>query len=68
MLVGVTREMGYNIVMQYANDKNTTIIGLAQTAVESQIFWRIYVGLLIVYVHIPRCRSMYVFHLSPCRR
>lgn len=35
---GVTREMGYDIIMQYANDKDTTIIGLAQTAGESRFF------------------------------
>jgi hypothetical protein len=45
----------------YAYDKNTTIIGLAQT------LGGIYAGLLIVYTHIPRCRSVYVFHILPCR-
>lgn len=35
---GVTREMGYDIIMQYANDKDTTIIVLAQTAGESRFF------------------------------
>ena len=38
LVVGVTREMGYDIIMQYANDKDTTIIGLAQTAGESRFF------------------------------
>ena len=44
--------------MQYANDKDTTIIGLVQTAGESRFFRCIYVGFLIA-VHIPvsgRCR------------
>lgn len=36
LVVGVTREMGYDIIMQYANDKDTTIIGLAQTAEMAQ--------------------------------
>jgi hypothetical protein len=67
LVVGVTPEMGYDIIMQYANDKDTTIIGLAQTAGEFPFFWRIYAGLLIAYAHIPRCRSVYAFHLSPCR-
>jgi hypothetical protein len=47
LLVGVTREMGYDIIMQYAYDKNTTSIGLAQTA------GGIYAGLLIVYTYTP---------------
>ena len=38
LVVGVTREMGYDIIMQYANNKDTTIIGLAQTAGESRFF------------------------------
>jgi len=67
LVVGVTCEMGYDIIMQYANDKGTTIIGLAQTAGESPFLGRIYAGFLIVYVHIPCGRSVYVFHLSPCR-
>ena len=66
LVVGITGEMGYDIIMQYANDKDTTIIGLAQTASESPFFGCIYAGLLIVYAHIPHCRSVYVFHLSPC--
>lgn len=34
LVVGGTGDMGYNIIMQYANDKDTTIIALAQTAGE----------------------------------
>jgi len=41
LVVGVTREMGYDIIMQYLNDKNTTIVGLVQTAGESP-FWGAY--------------------------
>ena len=67
LVVGITCEMGYDIIKQYANDKNTTIIALAQTAGESPLFGRIYAGFLIVYAHIPRRRSVSAFHLSPCR-
>ena len=38
LVVGVTPEMGYDIIMQYANNKDTTIIGLAQTSGESRFF------------------------------
>jgi len=58
LVVGVTREMGYDIITQYSNDKNTTIIGLAQTAGESPFLGRIYAGFLIVYAHIPCRRSV----------
>ena len=38
LVVGVTPEMGYDIIMQYANNKDTTLIGLAQTSGESRFF------------------------------